>query len=381
MPKSTERLHGVDAARGLALLGMMATHLVALSDGWGNPSWAALFSGRASALFAVLAGVGLALSTGREAAPSGRGLAAARAGVLTRAAIIVAIGLTLGLVPTTAAVILVHYGLLFGLATLFLGMRKRVLAIWLVLWTGLSPVLAQLLRGNAPELQQANPTWADVVDLPTLLSTLFLTGYYPVLQWLAYLIAGLLIGRLALDRIGIQCALLACSATVAVLAKLASAALITPAVHTRLLAADQPSGGLDLALDTGFYGSTPTDTWWWLAVAGPHSGTPLDLAHTIGTAGTVLAICLLLCKALGRHQAAISPLTGAGSMTLTLYSAHVVMLGFIVPVSATTLYLIHALVALAIGGLFAATGSRGPLELLAHAGSSAARKVVAAGSR
>jgi uncharacterized membrane protein len=63
------RLHGIDAARGLALLGMMATHLLPTFESNANltPTWIGLiFSGRAAALFAVLAGVGLALSTGKH---------------------------------------------------------------------------------------------------------------------------------------------------------------------------------------------------------------------------------------------------------------------------------------------------------------------------
>ena len=47
---------------------MMATHILPLSGAAGRdggPTWTALlFSGKASALFAVLAGVGLALLTG-----------------------------------------------------------------------------------------------------------------------------------------------------------------------------------------------------------------------------------------------------------------------------------------------------------------------------
>ena len=63
------RLHGIDAARGLALLGMMATHLLPTFESTADltPTWIGLtFSGRAAALFAVLAGVGLALSTGKR---------------------------------------------------------------------------------------------------------------------------------------------------------------------------------------------------------------------------------------------------------------------------------------------------------------------------
>ena len=42
-------------------------------------------------------------------------------------------------------------------------------------------------------------------------------------------------------------------------------------------------------------GTTPTNgSWEWLLVDAPHSGTPFDLAHTIGTALAVIGLCLLL---------------------------------------------------------------------------------------
>src|SRR5215207_11111618 len=93
------RLHGIDAARGLALLGMMATHLLPTFEANASltPTWIGLtFSGRAAALFAVLAGVGLALSTGKEKPPAGAELWAARRGIAMRALVIAAVGLTLG---------------------------------------------------------------------------------------------------------------------------------------------------------------------------------------------------------------------------------------------------------------------------------------------
>ena len=58
------RLAGVDAARGLALIGMMSVHLFRMPYGPDAPLARELVSGRSAALFAVLAGVGIALATG-----------------------------------------------------------------------------------------------------------------------------------------------------------------------------------------------------------------------------------------------------------------------------------------------------------------------------
>ena len=41
------------------------------------------------------------------------------------------------------------------------------------------------------------------------------------------------------------------------------------------------------------YGQTPVDgSWAWLLVVAPHSSTPFDLAHTMGSAAFVLGVCL-----------------------------------------------------------------------------------------
>jgi hypothetical protein len=65
------------------------------------PTWAAVFAGRASALFAVLAGCSLVLSTRSRLAVSGR-LRDAAPSVLIRAAAIVLIGLCLGSISEAA---------------------------------------------------------------------------------------------------------------------------------------------------------------------------------------------------------------------------------------------------------------------------------------
>src|SRR6478736_2243562 len=133
------RLAGVDAARGLALLGMMVTHLLPTfeADAQLTPTWIGLtFSGRAAALFAVLAGIGLALSTGKQRPPEGAELWAARRGIALRALVIAVVGLFLGGLEVNVAVILVNYALLFLCVLPFVGLRAKRLwalaAAWLL---------------------------------------------------------------------------------------------------------------------------------------------------------------------------------------------------------------------------------------------------------
>ncbi len=95
--RAQTRLVGLDVARFLALLGMMATHLLATRDEAGDPTWVAeVFSGRASALFALLAGVSLALMTGGSRPVRGEERVARSAGLLVRALAVGVVGLLLG---------------------------------------------------------------------------------------------------------------------------------------------------------------------------------------------------------------------------------------------------------------------------------------------
>ncbi|HRO31751.1 MAG TPA: hypothetical protein PK220_15245, partial [Citricoccus sp.] len=67
----------------------------------------------------------------------------------------------------------------------------------------------------------------------------------------------------------------------------------------------------------------PDSSWWWLATVAPYSETPLSLLHTLGAAMAALGLCLLITRRGGK---VFSPFTAIGAMTLTLYSAHCIIL-------------------------------------------------------
>jgi hypothetical protein len=362
---------------------MMATHLLPTfeADADLTPTWIGLtFSGRASALFAVLAGVGLALSTGKQVPPEGTALNAARRGVALRALVIAAVGLSLGGLEVNLAIILVHYALLFLCVLPFLGLQLKALCAWSSAWIVLSPVLAYLLRpwlmaANPPLHLGHNPSWEDLSTPLPLLGDLFLTGYYPAFQWLAYLLVGLVIGRLPLTKAMVPILLLTGGTAVAALAKvLGTAAMETwggrAALEEVLNAPDYP---LDSVLQVNLTGIRQEGSWWWLASAAPHSGTPLDLAHTSGVAAAVVGACLLLGRlADWLDLDLLLPLRGAGAMTLTLYSAHVWVVSglYLKPLPAgwteDGMYVAHAGIAIIVGTVFVLLKWRGPLEYLGH---------------
>lgn len=387
---ASTRLAGIDAARGLALLGMMATHLIPTfeSDAAMTPTWIGLtFSGRAAALFAVLAGIGLALSTGKQRPLEGSALAAARRGIALRALVIALVGLALGGLEVNVAVILVHYAVLFLCVLPFLGLQLKALCAWAAGWILGSPVIAFLLRpwlmAADPALQlNHNPGWEDLSTPGQLLGDLFLTGYYPVVQWLSYLLVGLIIGRLALSTAAVPVLLLAGGTAVAAFAKVLGTAAMEEWGGRAALQAllTDPNYPLDSLLQVNLAGVRQEGSWWWLVGSAPHSGTTLDLLHTGGVAAAAVGLCLLVGR-LGEwlDLDLLLPLRGAGAMTLTLYTVHVCVVASFhlqpLPVGWTEdgMYFAHAAVAVLIGMVFAILKWRGPLEWLGHAANQVGR--------
>ena len=367
------RVVGVDVARALALVGMMATHLLPGRVGDQVPWVQQVAGGRASALFAVLAGVSIALVSGRRTPLRGPERRVVSLRLAVRALLIGALGLALGTVPTPVAVILAYYAVLFLLALPFLGLGARALAAWAVVWAVVAPVVAHLVRPLVPPHEVGSPTPGDLLRPGHLLSELLLTGYYPAAVWLVYVLAGMALGRLDLRRTATAARVALGGLALAVVATLLSRVLLqVPGALAALTAtwpdAVQPDpslrddpGALDALLTHGLSGTTPTGSWWWLATVAPHSGTTLDLAQTTGSAMAVLGACVLLAR---RRPDAWAAVFGAGAMTLSLYTLHLLLTargwwpGWGEPEHFDDQVLVVALV----GAFFALVPLRGPLE-------------------
>lgn len=356
------RLLGVDAARAVALIGMMAVHLLPSTDADGSISTAYfLASGRASALFAVLAGVGLSLATGGTEPPTGRSYWATVAGVVGRAVVLGVLGLFLGDLDSGVAVILVNYGFLFLIASFFLHMTARKLWLLAAVWAVFVPVVSHWLRADWPPSSFEVTGFDSLADPVRMLREVFFTGYYPVFSWVAYLLSGLAAGRMKLASNRVAAILMGVGVTLALGSLLVSRFLLD------VLGGRKHVGELPVQ----FFGVTPTDSWWYLGVATPHSGTPLDFAHTVGSSFVILGGLLLLAS-VGRIW--VAWLAAAGGMTLSLYTVHVLaltagwgQLDDLADRGAGLLALLawHAVLALIIGMIWRAFIGRGPLETLA----------------
>jgi uncharacterized membrane protein YeiB len=324
------RLRGVDAARGLAVLGMMAAHVavprtLALDD---PASWLAITDGRSSILFATLAGVSIALMSGRERPADGSDLARARLRILVRAACLFLLGGLLAALETYVAVILEVYAVLFVLLLPLLRWRaSRLLA--------LAAVAAVVL----PVATTALTIHFDASRMrPDPLVILAVTGHYPALTWVVFAIAGLGIGRLALGSAHVQMLLVTVGAGLAVLAY-GGSALLVGAVKA------------------------PPPGWEYILSTTPHEGSPFEVVGSGGFAISVIGLCLRVAALL---PAALVPLEAVGQLALTVYVVHIVVIDLVAPegelIADDGAYLAFLVVTVALCLLWTRILGRGPLE-------------------
>lgn len=327
-PRTTRRLTGVDAARGFALFGMVAVHTLPLfHEDTGDPTltWT-LFAGHSSALFATLAGVSLAFTTGGRTPHTGRRRTASRWAQVCRAAIIALVGFLLGFLVLPWDNILIYYGVFFLLAIPFLGLRIRYLLLSAGLFALISPFVMQWSLGFLPAHVYDNPSLLDLVQDPGgVAAHLFLTGSYPALPWMTFVCAGIALGRMNLAHRRVQAGLAAVGAALAAVTWAASDLALRLGGYDAIAGATpwMSEEEIDEILVFGADPELPTSTLWWLLVPGAHSNTPFSLLLSLGLAVFTLGVFLLLPRAVGR---ALMPLTAMGAMTFTLYVAHLLVM-------------------------------------------------------
>lgn len=345
-PQQT-RIDGIDAARALAVLGMFVVHLGVDSMGLLSPenyAWDlhSIVRGTSSALFAFLAGLSLAMMTGRTAPVSGDPLRRATVRILTRAVLIGVLGFVLDIMAVPIAIILTYYAGYFILALPLAKLRSG--ALWTLAGTlaAVGPPVSFLLRDS---VFPASPRTGAV----TSFTEFFLTGYYPAVTFMVYVLAGMAVGRLDLTT------------TVVRLRLLATGAVLTLFGYAGPWLLLYPLGGLDRLVETSgprltglppdtvtdpmvleevryavtdmmhsVSGQVPTDSWWWLAIGAPHTGTTFEMAEAVGQGLVVLVLCMFLCD---RLRVLMYPLTSVGRMPLTVYAGHILALAVVISVS------------------------------------------------
>ncbi|MGM7699380.1 heparan-alpha-glucosaminide N-acetyltransferase domain-containing protein [Microbacterium sp. A84] len=277
------RIAGVDLARGLAVLGMFAAHLLLIADGfiWTDPTtWMAVVDGRSSILFATLAGVSIGLVTGGRTPLPAKRMAVARLKLVLRALILWVLGVLLILTGVPVYVILPAYAILFLLVLPFTSLSARTL-LWIAAGLGIVMPFVQPVFAGLPIDGEVDA---------------MLGWHYPFTVWIAFVLAGLGVARAGVPRLVVQ---------------------------VRMLFGGAALAAVGYALATL---PLPQDDEYWSSVwtAEPHSS---GLFEVIGSGGFVIAVigtCLLLCR-LRVLKAVTLPLRATGAMPLTAYTVQLLV--------------------------------------------------------
>jgi len=292
------RVAGVDLARGVAVIGMLAAHLLWLGDSveLGEPAtWANIAAGRSSILFATLAGVSLGLLTGAARPVTGRRLGIARRRIAVRAAILWVLGMLLIATGVPVYVILPAYALLFLLALPVLALPAGALF-------GAAGAIAVVMPFVQVLLDDL-PLWSTP---PGEVLALVIGWQYPFPVWIAFVLTGLGLARLDVSRRTVQLG-----------AVLVGGVLATVGY------------GLNAVSGLG-----PADEWasylgavW---TARPHSSGLLEVIGSGGLAVATIGACVLACAPWGRVGGmspigwAALPIRAVGAMPLSAYTAQLV---------------------------------------------------------
>jgi uncharacterized membrane protein YeiB len=374
-----ERFLGVDIARGVALLSMLAANVYPDLDANGEPTPAVMtVTGRSATMFVMVAGISLAFIAGGRYPVQGRDRRGVAAGLAVRALLIGAIGLALGYAaPDDFAVILPYYGLLFLLAIPLVGLRPRTL-IYIaggLLVVGPLLVLGASSLGLGP-ITEGGLTFHDAVTDPIgFVLQLFVTGYFPAVVYMIYILAGLAIGRLDLSSTRVATRLMVGGLVLAVTAWVTSSVILFNLGGLQhLIAAAGPASDPAAVRNEILWDAPRMDSWWWLAVRSHHAATPIYAMHSLGTAIAVLGAVLLIAK-LPAARRLLWPVGVAGAMTLTIYSAQVVVVGSgWLSNNPSALYLVSVAAALVFAVLWRRLVSQGPLERVVSLAAGRARR-------
>ncbi len=356
MTGSQSRLLGLDFARALAVFGMVLVNFkIVMGADQNGADWlvkfAGMFDGRASALFVVLAGVGMSLMSKRardnnDAEMLGRN----QFSLLRRALALFIIGLLY--TPIWPADILHFYGIYIAAGALLLGAANKHL--WQMIW--LLVLVYPFMLHNLDydrEWDWSTLTYEGFWTLSGQFRHLFYNGFHPVIPWLAFLLLGMRLGRMDLH---------------------------SPAKHKSFII-----WGLALALLTEFHSyffvgvftlsdkPVPMDIAQALFGTNPMPPMPFYMLAASGWAIAVIGISLTL----GRKFAETTwfkPFVAVGQLALTMYVAHVILgMGVLEALGklenqtlafALTAALVFCVAATVFATLWLRKFKRGPLEVL-----------------
>jgi len=330
----SERLIGLDIARYLAFVGMVLvnfdivmSHGVQSNEGFFN-EFIGQLRGRASATFVILAGIGLGLSSFKKGSQT--------VNTVVKRSIFL---LILGLLNMTIfeGDILHYYAFYFLFGVFLLPFSNRVLisiiGLLNIAFFGMLLFIDYESGWNFEEL-----TYSGFWTIDGFIRNLFFNGFHPVFPWLGFFLLGILLSRALLKKRQVQIKMISWGLVAIIFSEIMSFIF----------------SGYVIPADSELQFLFMTDSM---------PPMPLYFIAASGSAFFIIGLCLLLSEKL-RDSKIYSLIAPAGTQTLTLYIAHIIVgLGFIDAVGFTgsqtsSQAFIAALIFCVLGTIFAFTWSK-----------------------
>lgn len=305
--RTARRIIGFDIARAFAIFGMITVnyrstfHITGESPAWLETA-AGMVNGRAAALFVLLAGIGISLLS-RQSRLSGEraDIREDRFNLLRRAVFLLAIGLLFRQIWEYD--ILHFYGIYLMIAAVLLTVSNRNLAIAGFLAAAVFPILYYVLPA-----QFGIPFWATTSEFTVreVLIDFFFQGYHPVTPWIAFMIAGMLLGRLDMRDPAVRRKMLIGGIALALTAEAIAFVALDMGLFKLM---EDVSQMIDLEEASLLLGTAP------------YPPMPLFLAVGIGWGMAIVSLCLSFGDRFAERRW-ITPLVHTGQLALTIYILH-----------------------------------------------------------
>lgn len=302
------RIVTFDVARFLAICGMVLVNFqLVMKTGTVGPAWlvagVGAFTGRAVALFVVLAGVGVSLMS-RRARESGdpEMLGAVRWALSKRALFLFVVGLAY--TPIWPADILHFYGLYLVLAIVLLAASDRLLW-WSAAGLGAAFVLLLSVLDYEAGWNWDTLEYAGFWTPAGLVRHMLFNGFHPVVPWAGFLLVGMWLGRRDLDDRALRW-------------RLGLVALGTTIVANGL------SSWLSRWAESAFEAPIAVEAVKAFVGIEPMPPVPLYLLSAGGTAVLTIVLVHAFCDHFGDRRWLL-PFVYTGQLALTHYVAHVVL--------------------------------------------------------
>ena len=307
MNLNNQRIQGYDIARAVAIFGMIWVHFRIVTQANETPQWlyflASMCEGRASAVFVVLAGVGMSLMAKYEKqAPPNKHK---QRTLYRRAIFLFVIGLCY--FPIWEGDILHAYGVYITIGTFFLYTSTSRLC-WIILCVNMFFIALLYTIPFASNWNWETLQYQDFWTVSGMLMHIFYNGWNPVFPWVSFLLLGIIIGRLDVANSRVRRYMLLSGGGIAIFVEYVSYTVIQYLTQPQLLEEHGISADEIIAL------------------LGTQSLPPLPL-YMLAAAGTAIAI-ISICLSIGFHFAQskwLKCITSIGQLSLTVYIGHVVI--------------------------------------------------------